>query len=75
MAEAQKAGHCIKFDVLYYANGIDHNTIMEEIGQKEGELIRKHRPPLNHQIPKEENWRRYEQNNISKTITLAEILQ
>jgi len=32
-------------------------AIEEEIGEKEGEFIRRHLPPLNYQIPKAENWR------------------
>ena len=32
-------------------------AIEEEIGEKEGEFIRRYLPPLNYQIPKAENWR------------------
>jgi hypothetical protein len=38
---------------------------MEEIGQKEGELIRQHLPPLNTQIPKETNWRTWEVKTLN----------
>ena len=75
IAEAQRTRHNVKFDVVYYAKEHEKRAIEEEIGQKEGEYIRKYRPPLNHQIPKEDNWRFYEANENSKTITLAEILQ
>ena len=75
IAEAQRTGHNVKFDVVYYAKEHEKRAIEEEIGQKEGEYIRQYQPPLNHQIPKEDNWRSYETNEISKTITLAEILQ
>lgn len=49
----------IWFDVMYYAKSKKHKDIEEEIGQKEGELIRKFMPMLNTQIPKEENWRKF----------------
>ena len=55
----------IEFDVLYYAKGIDKEEIAEEIGQKEGELIRQHLPPLNTQIPKESNWRTWEVKTLN----------
>jgi hypothetical protein len=32
-------------------------------------------PVLNKQIPKTDNWRSYEINEIANTITLSEILQ
>lgn len=75
LAEAQRKGHYIKFDVIYYAKKRGYHAIKEELGEKEGEYIRKHLPPLNYQIPKENNWRSYEVNEASKTITLSEILQ
>ena len=40
MAEAQRKGHTINFDVLYYAKEKSRSGIEEEIGQKEGEFIR-----------------------------------
>ena len=49
--------------------------IEEELGEKEGEFIREIKPVLNTQIPKADNWRRYEINEIASTITLSEILQ
>ena len=42
----------------------EKEDIIEEIGQKEGELIRQHRPILNTQIPKEENWRQWEVHKV-----------
>ena len=51
----------------------DEYTV-EEIGNMEGRYIRLHRPPLNQQIPKEENWRQFQINKNAQTITLSELL-
>ena len=40
MAEAQRKGYSISFDVLYYATARTPSAIKEEIGEKEGEYIR-----------------------------------
>ena len=40
LSEIQRNGHQIEFDVLYYAQGEGAQAIREEIGNKEGELIR-----------------------------------
>ena len=40
MAEAQRKGYSIDFDVLYYATARTPLAIIEEIGEKEGEYIR-----------------------------------
>lgn len=40
LAEVQRKGHPIEFDVLYDARGKRDAEIGEEIGNKEGELIR-----------------------------------
>ena len=40
LAEVQRKGHPIAFDVLYDAKGKRYAEIEEEIGRKEGELIR-----------------------------------
>ena len=40
MAEKQREGASINFDVMYYAKGKDYDSIEEEIGAREGELIR-----------------------------------
>ena len=61
----------IEFDVLYYAQQTSKEDIAEEIGQKEGELIRANRPVLNTQIPKESNWRSWE----VKTLNTEEVLR
>ena len=61
----------IEFDVLYYAQQTNKEDIDEEIGQKEGELIRDNRPVLNTQIPKASNWRSWE----VKPLNTEEVLR
>lgn len=74
LAEAKLRGYRVNFDVLRYAHSALPAEIEEEIGQAEGELIRQYRPPLNTQIPKESDWRKYDYNADAATITLEEIL-
>ena len=40
LAEKKRGGCSINFDVMYYAKSEDYDSIDEEIGEKEGELIR-----------------------------------
>lgn len=40
LSEAHRKGHSVTFDVLYDAKGKRYAEIEEEIGSKEGELIR-----------------------------------
>lgn len=40
LAEIQRKGYPVQFDVLYDAKGKRYAEIEEEIGSKEGELIR-----------------------------------
>lgn len=40
LSEARRKGHSIEFDVLYDAKRKWYTDIEEEIGRKEGELIR-----------------------------------
>ena len=75
LAEAQRKGYVIRFDVLYYAKATNTESIIEEVGQKEGELIRQHRPILNTQIPKEANWRQWEINKVDAAATLNLLLE
>ena len=75
LAEAQRKGYPVQFDVLYYAKETKWLDIIEEIGQKEGELIRQYRPILNTQIPKEENWRQWELNNVDDGEALELLLE
>ena len=64
MAEAQRKGHSISFDVLYYATARTPSAIKEEIGKKEGEYIRQYLPPLNTQIPKSEDWQKWDVHKV-----------
>lgn len=65
MAEKKRNGCSINFDVMYYAQGADYDSIDEEIGRREGELIREYMPMLNTQIPDENNWRKYTYREIN----------
>ena len=68
MAEKQRRGCTINFDVMYYAKGEDYDSIDEEIGMREGELIRKYLPALNSQIPDKDNWRKYTYREIEYEV-------
>ena len=68
MAEKQRRGCTINFDVMYYAKSDDYDSIDEEIGMREGELIRKYLPALNSQIPDKDNWRKYTYREIEYNI-------
>lgn len=70
LSEIQHKGHDIDFDVLYYAQSKGYAAIREEIGRKEGEYIRQYKPVLNTQIPKAEDWHKWETN----TVDAAEVL-
>jgi hypothetical protein len=65
----------VDFGVLYYAKSQRYWDIVEEIGQKEGELIREYRPVLNTQIPKEDNWRKWEVNPVDARKVLKLLLE
>ena len=74
MAEAQRKGHSVNFDVLYYAKSRGRANRMAEIGEKEGEFIRQHQPILNTQIPKENDWHEYDTHTIDAKAVLDAIL-
>lgn len=74
LAEIQRKGTPVEFDVLYDAMGKKYAQIREEIGRKEGELIRQYRPVLNTQIPKEEDWRKWEMNTVDASEVLRDLL-
>ena len=74
LAELQQHGYAVQFDVLYYAQKVKDREIKEEIGQKEGELIRQHRPILNTQIPKEQDWRQWEVVKLNEGLILQQLL-
>lgn len=64
LRQALNSGFTIGFDVLYQGDSFDY---------EEGFYIRKYKPPLNYQIPKE-NWKKFTVNKKAKTITLEEIM-
>ena len=74
MAEAQRKGYSISFDVLYYATARTPSAIIEEIGEKEGEYIRQYQPVLNTQIPKEHDWHKWDVNTLDAQAILKHIL-
>lgn len=74
MAEAERKGHPITFDVLYYAKSRRYADKLAEIGEKEGEYIREYKPILNTQIPKAENWERWNINEVDARKILQTIL-
>ena len=65
----------MEFDVLYYAKSKRHYAIVNEIGEKEGEFIREYRPLLNTQIPKKENWRKWDINVLDARKILDYLLE
>ena len=74
MAEAERKGHPITFDVLYYAKSRRYADKLAEIGEKEGEYIRHHKPVLNTQIPKAENWETWDINEVDARAILQMLL-
>ena len=74
LAEAQRKGHEINFDVLYYAKERGYTAVTHEIGAKEGEYIRQFNPLLNTQIPKEDDWHKWDVNAIDAREVLKNIL-
>lgn len=75
LAEAQRKGCPVEFDVLYYAKSKYYKDIEEEIGEKEGEFIRQFLPVLNTQIPKAEDWRKWEVNEVDAQTVLNLLLE
>lgn len=73
-AEAQRKGHSINFDVLYHAAETYYPAVKNEIGQKEGEYIRQYKPILNTQIPREDDWRKFDVCAIDAREVLKELL-
>lgn len=69
---AQFMGYDIQFNTLYIAS--TSGNVDDEIGNKEGELIRQYLPPLNYQIPKEEDYHSFTVNKRAKIIKLMDIL-
>lgn len=73
LAEARRRGHDINFDVLYYAQSRTYADKLAEIGNKEGEYIRKYNPVLNSQIPKEDNWKKFEVREVEINEILKQL--
>lgn len=74
LAEVQRKGHRIGFDVLYRATQTRYTAVEQEIGEKEGEFIRKHKPILNTQIPKAEDWTKYDFNEVDAKQIINDLL-
>ena len=74
MAALQKEGHSVTFDVLYDASSTTRHNIDEEIGYMEGVYLRQYRPDLNAQIPKAEDWHKYEVKQIATEGELRQLL-
>ena len=72
LSEIQRNGHKIEFDVLYYAKRKGIINQLAEIGEKEGEYIRCHKPILNTQIPKAEDWKKYDNNEVNAREVLQQ---
>lgn len=75
LAEAHRRKYNVRFNVLYTAKSKTRAEIEEEIGEREGYFIRLYQPPLNTQIPKEENWRSFTVNRGALNISLDEIMR
>ena len=73
LAEARRRGHNINFDVLYYAKSRNYVERLVEIGEKEGEYIRQYQPVLNTQIPKAEDWTRFDVREIDTEKILSNL--
>ena len=73
LAEAQRKGHTINFDVLYYATESGYNAVKDEIGTKEGEYIREYKPVLNTQIPKETDYHKFDVCRVQTKEILKEL--
>lgn len=74
LAEAQRKGHTVGFDVLYCAKSKRPDEINEEIGEKEGEMIREYHPILNTQIPKSPNWHTWDVTSVDAREVLKTLL-
>lgn len=61
--------------MLYYASSTNYDAMIEEIGHMEGVYIRKYRPELNTQIPKEDDWHKFEVKQIATEDELRKLLR
>ena len=60
--------------MLYDAKAQNYPAVQEEIGQKEGEYIRKYKPILNIQIPTAADWRKFDVYTLDAREILNDIL-
>ena len=60
--------------MLYYAKSRRYADKLAEIGEKEGEYIRRYKPILNTQIPKEQDWSKWDLNEVDAKAILESIL-
>jgi len=60
--------------VLYYAQSRRYADKLAEIGEREGDYIRRHKPILNAQIPKEQDWSKWDLNEVDAKAILESIL-
>ena len=74
IAQAQRMGHKVSFDILYYSPFTSGNEMLDDIGFNEGKYIREYLPFLNIQIPNENDYKKYTYNKRAKYITLDSIL-
>lgn len=65
----------IQFDVAYYSYEKTEEEIKQDIGKEESRLIRRFKPALNYQIPREEDYTHFSVNKRAKTVSLEEILR
>ena len=75
LQELQRKGKTVKFDVLYNAESEKYYNAVNEIGEKEGKLIREHLPLLNTQIPKKENWHKWDIKPLDAKKVLSQLLE
>lgn len=75
LRQAKQEGYNLRFDVFYYTKAESQEAIDLDIGYQEAYYINKYRPPLNLQVPKQNNFSSYTINETAKTITLDEVLQ
>ena len=74
IAQAQRMGHKVSFDILYYSPFTSGNEMIDDIGFNEGKYIREYLPFLNTQIPNENDYKKYTYNKRAKYITLDRVL-
>ena len=74
LRQALDSGINVQFDVLYCSPLLLDEEIIEDIGAAEGRYIRELKPVLNYQIPKADDWRKYNINKQARFIKLGDIV-